>query len=82
MKNPNNLPAQNGRVISYTEGLPTIWLDGLKEEMATVESMLIQALDSVDDAQPLPETVSVSVRYKIVPEINITISRNERLLEV
>ena len=67
--------SHDARSVEFIEDLPTIWLDGLKEDMAIVESMLMQALDNIHDSHSLPSTVTLSVRYKVIPEINITILR-------
>ena len=79
MKYKDELPSQYVPHVDIMEELPTIWLEGLKKEMATVENMLMQVLDNVNDSHPLPAKVAFSVRYKVIPEVSITILRDERL---
>ena len=67
--------SHDARSVEFVEDLPTIWIDGIKEEMATVENMLMQALDNINDNYALPEKVNLSIRYKVIPEISITLSR-------
>ena len=77
MNNPNNLPAHNDSGIRIEEDLPTIWLEDIKKDMVTVENLLIRALDIVDGSLPHSLMAEGAVRYRVVPEISITISRKE-----